>query len=154
MFKAVAPKGAYIFDRIISSYINIGSISLLLLSSLNDSHILQLTGAGFKAVMIITTMTIITIVTIFMTLATVKTVTTVTIITTEDFDDGDNCYYCDNRDECVTGAAAGSGGCWPSEVSVEIVYFSVTRHTIKINYFSVETLHYVLDQLWHCTVLG
>ena len=69
----------------------------------------------------------------FTTLATVKTVTTVTIITTEDFDDGDNCYYCDNRDECITGAAAGSGGCWPSEVSVKIVYCllsSVTRDSL------------------------
>ena len=50
---AVALRGAYVFDRIISTYIHIGSISLcwhkpLLLSSLNNSHILQLTGAGFN----------------------------------------------------------------------------------------------------------
>ena len=47
MFKAVAPREAYIFDKIISSYIHIGSISLCL----NNSYILRLTGAGFNIAM-------------------------------------------------------------------------------------------------------
>ena len=47
MFKAVGPRGAYIFDRLISSYIH-REHEPLLVSSLNNSHILGLTGNGFN----------------------------------------------------------------------------------------------------------